>query len=1169
MTRTRFVDWVAARFTEPAEALAAYFDDAVHAAASVGATLDHLPELNGVRHFLPNAQGRNDKKQFCVASVEADKDGTAWPCITFKSYKGATSYWKPRDRAFQEFMTDRGAVPANDHARKDYRAAAAAAVAAANAKAAAHEQRQAEGRAAATAAAMAAWDAAEPCTGHSYLESKGVRAHDLRVASQGLQARLWNDAAQEWQTVTAIRAGDLLVPMRDEGGHLVNIQRIDSAGKKRFIMGGRAHGCHHRIEGTTGRTVLCEGYATGSTWHAAMGDSVVLAFSAGALAAVAAYIKPDAIAADNDQSQTGEKAAKSIGLPYHMPPLVGMDWNDYAQAHGLEAIRAAVANDNAPAFTRPYALPVVELKGREQTWWNKLSAATTAADAAAISWAIARRLVVRVPVVMPLSAIMDQVRDAAPAGMLNPATIDAIRAALVRMLDWRKARALAGIRMSPETLSRHEVEAVDALTPGTLHAADYQGVILLNTPMGSGKTEHIGKPFANWSKRQDARFVATCHRQSLVAELARMLGTDHYQGVGGEEAWAVDALATCLPSIVKDAHAQIVSETGYLFVDEIAQVLRSVAGSATVADKKTRADVFRTLRDLVGRARCIIGADAGMDDRVIAFLESCRPGERFRIIRQRHRAEDLTVSFGFGPDALATAYGEAMARLSQGERLWIACGEKTRAMEAARVLAGTGARILLLHGDNRENSEQAEFWRAPEATCLAYDVVIASPVVSSGLSIKHRGIAQHFTHGMLLASGATITPADAIQMLRRVRYLQSWTVAVLPNNAHDIDNADAILAGMEQAAGLEGLPAASCSEFDAFVAGVHADEARQRADFAAGLWWALQHQGFRVQRMAVQADGAMAAELKATRAAIREEQRAAILAAPELDDMQARRLRDKPSRTESEQAALLRYRVRTDLCLNDADVDGEALNVWDDGRGPRRLDRFSAATMRLADRHDHGGQDLALHRFGKARALAYSWLLDGLELAPGMRVDQDTAAELIGRVIERRHLLAFLGIAPAKWARDVGAKPFPAPAYPVREVSEILERMWLELRRREVAATPTWADSPLAVITPCGGKTGRNRVHELTAASWERASIWAERRNKGRQTARAEAANDQTVWDALRAELWARAGDGALTWEDACTHLENAWVQRGRRWSYPARVARWWAGKVLRPSLAA
>lgn len=1179
----RFLDWCAATYTKPEDALAAFFEDAVHAAASVGATLDHLPELDGKRHYLPNLNGRNDKKQFYLASIETDKDGTAWPAVTFKSFKGASVYWKPRDLAWQEFTANRGTVVSNDNARKDYRTAAAAAIKAARAKADAHDRSQAEGRAVAAVAACAAWETATPAEAHAYLSRKGVQAHGLRLAIQDLRARLWNDEAQQWQDVPAVRAGDLLVPMRDEAGSLVNLQRITSQGVKRFVMGGRAHGCHHRIEGQTGRTVLVEGYATGATWHAATGDAVVIGFSAGALAAVAAYTKPDAIAADNDKSQTGEKAAKATGLPYHLPPLVGDDWNDYAKAHGLEAVRAAVANDNAQAFTRPYTLPMVELKGREQTWCNKLAATEDAAQAAALAWSIGRRLCVRVPVLMTLDALAEQIRCNTMPGAMHPATLAAIRAALGRIIEWRKRRAMAAVTMSAETMALHDVETVANLP--TLAAEEYKGVLLVASPMGSGKTQRIGRPFASWAKHQEPRFLATCHRQSLVAELARVLACDHYQETPGEMAWSVQALATCLPSIVKAEHKQIVDEAGNVFIDEVAQVLRSIASKVTVADKKNRADVFRALRDLVSRAKCLIGADAGLDDRVLTFLESCRPSERFRIIHQPHRAEGLAVSYGFGPEALATAYGEAMARLSQGEHLWIACGEKSRAIEAARILASTGARILLLHGDNKENAEQAEFWRSPETVSREYDCVIANSVISSGLSIEHRKVGEHFMHGMFLGSGATITPADALQMLRRVRYLRTWTVAITPNNAKDIDSADAILAGMEQAAGLEGLTVTACTDFDAFVSGIEADQARWRADFAAGLWWALEHQGFTIERVAVHADEGLSAELKATRAAIREEKRAAILAATDLHDDQARRLRDKTSRTEAEQYALLRHRIKSDFCLND--LDDEALEVWDDGRGPRKMDRFSAATKRLAERQDHTGEDLALRRFSKARALAYAWLLDGIDFAPGLRITPALAAKLVERVIERRYLLAFLGIAPAKWARDVGTdaksnpKPFPAPGYPMREVGEILERMGLELKRRmshkKAAVGNTFPDATLTDITPSVTQkrkiTATDTWHELTAESWECITLWADRRNQSRKSMTIEQApqaatakgDDAAYWHGVRLRLWEQAG--RITEGEAVGRLFAA--LDGRERTKAAQVAMWWGREVLRPRMAA
>lgn len=1163
-----FFEFVAVHYPTPEASAAAFFDDMTAAAASIGATLGEMPLFDGRRHHLPNAAGKKDQKQFYLASIEADADGTVWPCITFKSFKGDAVYWKPRDLAFREFQAGRQyPTTANDNARQDYSAAAAAAIAAAAESAAQADRRKSEGQTAAAVAAVTAWEAAEPCEAHAYLTRKAVPSHGLRVAGRDMRARLWSDQAGEWQDVLAMRAGDLLIPMHNEAGQLVNLQRIDIAGRKRFIMGGRAHGCHFRIAGA-GRTILAEGYATGATWHAATGDCVVLAFSAGALGAVAEYIVADGVAADNDEKSAGEKGAQATGLRYLMPPTLG-DWNDYAALVGMDGVRAAVANDNAQAFTRPYDLPAFELKGREATWWNKLAKAETPAEAAALAWAIARRLCVRVPVEMTLDDLTEQLRNGAAAGMMNSATVDAMRAALARMIEWRQRRALAGVSFSAQALRSHLVESVAQLP--TLAAADYSGVLLLNSPMGSGKTRRIGKPFADWAKHQDRRFIASCHRQSLVRELARVLGCDHYQETDRETAWSVQALATCLPSIVKHEHGQIIEEAGYLFLDEIAQVLRSLASQVTVADKKTRADVFRALRNLVSRARCIVGADAGMDDRVLAFLESCRPGERFRVIQQPHRADGLAVRYGYGHDALATAYGEALARLSQGQRLWIACGEKSRAIEAARVLEAANARVLLLHGDNRENAAQAAFWRDPEAVSREYDCVIHTGVISSGMSIEHRDAGQHFTHGMLLASGATITPADALQMLRRVRYLRTWTGAVTPNNARDIDNADAIMAGMEQAADLEGL-ARTCTDFDGFVAGIEADNARHRADFAAGLWWALEHQCFDVQRLAINVDGQMDGDLVAIRAAIRAERREAILAAQELSAEEARRLRARPSRTEEQQFALLRYRIKTDMGLDDL-ADAE-LDDWDDGRGPRQMDRFSGATQALADRNDSTADDLALRRFGKARALAYSWLFAGIDLAPGLRITADLAQEIVGRVIERRYLLAYLGVVPAKWARYLAeGKGFPMPAYPVREVGEILERMGLDLKqRRSHKKAPVGAGMGELLKGETPHLRTQNRVivgtdswYEITSISWERVAMLAERRNRYRLAVAVKVATDDEYWLGVRRRMLARVH--TLTAETAVaelrTHLES------RPLSFGARSTVFWARHVLAERLAA
>ena len=84
----------------------------------------------------------------------------------------------------------------------------------------------------------------------------------------------------------------------------------------------------------------CEGYATALSVQAALRylsrqGQVVVCFSAGTLARVARH---GYVIADNDASEAGEKAARETGLPWWMPPKVGMDANDWHMSQGVSAL---------------------------------------------------------------------------------------------------------------------------------------------------------------------------------------------------------------------------------------------------------------------------------------------------------------------------------------------------------------------------------------------------------------------------------------------------------------------------------------------------------------------------------------------------------------------------------------------------------------------------------------------------------------------------------------------------------------------------------------------------------------------------------------------------------------------------------------------------------------
>lgn len=132
---------------------------------------------------------------------------------------------------------------------------------------------------------------------HPYLQAKGVGAHGLR--QEGMH---------------------LVVPMCDGRNRLWSVQRIDAAGNKRFLAGGRKGGLFHLI-GPAPVDVVCvaEGYATAASIHEATGYPVAVAFDAGNLEAVALVLRQKhpgvqiVICADDDTA-TAERIGRNPGL---------------------------------------------------------------------------------------------------------------------------------------------------------------------------------------------------------------------------------------------------------------------------------------------------------------------------------------------------------------------------------------------------------------------------------------------------------------------------------------------------------------------------------------------------------------------------------------------------------------------------------------------------------------------------------------------------------------------------------------------------------------------------------------------------------------------------------------------------------------------------------------
>lgn len=164
------------------------------------------------------------------------------------------------------------------------------------------------------------WDKAKAATEHPYLTRKNVGAHGSRISANGT----------------------LLLPLFDGNGNLSSLEFINADGEKKFLSGGVVKGCCWWIGQPSRIIYLAEGFSTAASIHEATGDRVYIAYSAGNLTPVAQLIRglfPQCnmvIVADNDESGTGIKAAREaaaiVGAEIIMPPTIGMDANDWANA---------------------------------------------------------------------------------------------------------------------------------------------------------------------------------------------------------------------------------------------------------------------------------------------------------------------------------------------------------------------------------------------------------------------------------------------------------------------------------------------------------------------------------------------------------------------------------------------------------------------------------------------------------------------------------------------------------------------------------------------------------------------------------------------------------------------------------------------------------------------
>lgn len=125
----------------------------------------------------------------------------------------------------------------------------------------------------------------------------------------------------------------IVIPMYKDD-KICGCQFIDPDGNKKFLRGQLSRGAYHLI-GHGSKSFFVEGYASALSLKYACDKidvdyKIVVCFSAANMSLLASG-SGGMVIADNDVSGTGQKYAELSGCEYWMPPIEGMDINDYHQ----------------------------------------------------------------------------------------------------------------------------------------------------------------------------------------------------------------------------------------------------------------------------------------------------------------------------------------------------------------------------------------------------------------------------------------------------------------------------------------------------------------------------------------------------------------------------------------------------------------------------------------------------------------------------------------------------------------------------------------------------------------------------------------------------------------------------------------------------------------------
>lgn len=931
------------------------------------------------------------------------------------------------------------------------------------------------------------WSKSVACGEHPYLQGNPKTAWIKPIGARSIKS-VKTSGNQYF-------SNPLIIPLHDIDTHeIVNLQFITSEGK-RPLAGAQSTNYYFVIEGKL-PSAFCEGYKTGLAFHHATGHRVVVCFTADKIKEVFGKMaKPDDfIIADNDNAVErnpdltkkvllteqqikargkGHKVAIETGTKFYMPPKPGDDFADLTEEQIKETLTSLPVTD-LPILDAWTQLKLTIKDQSADSIHHLMAVELNPMRCANLAHSYAIKCIKSIPYQMSIWDLRESI-DRATAGRLHPATLDSIITKVSYILKKNEESVLSAVWVPEKRLKRHRLQAIDNLdqlkllnyksiskktvfTPVDIQNVTcvpyrvtpyYKGVYIIQAPTGSGKTQRVGFPFRRWCYSHRHTFLSIAHLRSLIREMSERLKTDHYedekqavkkaikQGRFNQWQSSQDALSVCLPSINYEHFKNFIRRNRYVFIDEISQVLEAFTTDDMFHHTDARM-VHDLLCEIVAKAECLIVADANINERTLEFIERCRPNEKFNFIQIKPKDEGKKA---YIHNTEAELFKHILSRIMvDDQNIWITCDTKEKVTELSRALSHYDhIKHLAITGPNQGMKDQAAFLSNPGEESKKYNVVIASSVISSGLSIEH----DHFDMVAGFFFGGTIKPTDAYQMIGRVRRCKEFHLFLNQKQKTEI-KASRLLLGKQQASVLEDGKEAEITEFSKLRSRMVENRYKAISNFANGLIWVLNSKCFDICRYESSMDDYESLvehkeNLKQIKEDLNEERLNALKTACAIPDAVAESMKLKTYLDEQELMELEAWRIKKALGYTSEHV----LTDRDLSVSPSKVIRFSAAIGRYKSLNDNQ-KDITSRSYRKALSKIYSIVFDGIEFTPGSIFYKQCAQEIIERVYKYRFLLVSIGAIP----RYFGAENYKPSKTPAKELNDILKHMGLTAKRK-------------------------------------------------------------------------------------------------------------------------